>query len=312
MSALTVNSKFNQLRFAQQKVVEIVESTSKSGVFVLPPGAGKTACILKSSLREPSLILCNNVAVARQIRREFLKETNLTPNQVACSPSEELNASTIVLICTYQRLAQTEDKMSACTLSIMSSIRTNCWRLLILDEVHKTKAMTFSALIRNIRPYFKRLLGFTGTIVGNTLDGPLGAEANILYRFAWKKQAEDGSGAEMRFFRVDCQSSVKFDLAIDTLKNGAFTSQEAINIQKIIPEKLEALAIITKTFGLLGRTGLVFCDKLFTLKVCSRLLGANWQCVSSETALSQRESYYKALSEGRLSGIIATSVLETG
>jgi len=177
----------------------------RSGIIVLPCGAGKTltgitaACTIKKS----TLVVCTSQVSAEQWKREFLKWAVIQPSDILIFSSktisnkidlkkieflfskneEELKKKSMVLICTYTMLSYSRSRASEAE-RMIKFIKDHDWGLLLLDEVQVAPAQNFSKISEIVKTHCK--LGLTATLVRedgkiddlNFLVGPKLYEAN--------------------------------------------------------------------------------------------------------------------------------------
>lgn len=196
---------------------------ARSGIIVLPCGAGKTltgitaACTIKKSI----LVVCTSQVSAEQWKREFLKWSLIKSNNVKIFTSsttklkenddffQSLNRSkAMVLICTYSMLSYSGDRAEK-TQMVMDFVHAHEWGLMLLDEVQVVPAQNFR-LITEIQAHCK--LGLTATLVREDgkiddlhfLIGPKLYEAN------WIDLQERGYLARAQCIEVWCEMTPRF------------------------------------------------------------------------------------------------------
>ncbi|MEN0062548.1 MAG: DNA repair helicase XPB [Myxococcota bacterium] len=132
-----------------------------SGVIVLPCGAGKTlvgiGAMIRTGMR--TLILCTGQTALRQWKREILRSTTLTEDQVGEYTSEVKQLRPVTLT-TYQILTWRPDQHSAP--AHFPLFHRENWGLIVYDEVHLLPAPIFreTAMLQA-----RRRLGLTATLV---------------------------------------------------------------------------------------------------------------------------------------------------
>ena len=168
----------------------------RSGIIVLPCGAGKTlvgitaACTVKKGV----VILCTSSMSVVQWRNEFLKWSNISPNDIAIFTSdhkERFTGPTGIVVSTYSMVTQTRSR-SYDAQKMMDFLGSKEWGLMILDEVHVVPASIFRKATDDIKSHAK--LGLTATLLReddkitdlNFLIGPKLYEAN------WMELADQG------------------------------------------------------------------------------------------------------------------------
>jgi hypothetical protein len=138
-----------QIRPYQEKSLSKMFSNgrARSGIIVLPCGAGKTlvgitAC---STIRKSTLIYCTTGVAVDQWKKQVLLWTGL-PERYVCqftaSHKECPSTEACVVITTYNMVAY-QGSRAKDTEKMMKMITTHEWGLVILDEVHVAPASQF-------------------------------------------------------------------------------------------------------------------------------------------------------------------------
>ena len=187
---------------------------ARSGIIVLPCGAGKTlvgitaACTIKKGI----VILCTSSMSVVQWRNEFLKWSNISPNDIAIFTSdhkEKFSGSTGIIVSTYSMVTQSRSR-SYDAQKMMDFLTGREWGLMILDEVHVVPASIFRKVTHSLSTHSK--LGLTATLLReddkitdlNFLIGPKLYEAN------WMELAEQGHIAKVQCAEVWCPMTTEF------------------------------------------------------------------------------------------------------
>ncbi len=161
-----------------------------SGVIVLPCGAGKTVVGVASMVRlgMRTLIMCTGHTALQQWKREILRRTRLTEDQVGEFSGQKREIKAVTLT-TYQLLTWRPEKHAAP--AHFGLFHEANWGLIIYDEVHLLPAPIFreAAYLQA-----RRRLGLTATLVRED-----GREADVFalvgpkrYDLPWKKLEQQG------------------------------------------------------------------------------------------------------------------------
>ncbi|KAJ1828059.1 DNA repair helicase RAD25 [Coemansia sp. RSA 2599] len=187
---------------------------ARSGIIVLPCGAGKTlvgitaACTIKKSI----LCLCTSTVSVMQWKQQFMQWSTIKEEQIALFTREEkerFKGDAGLVISTFTMVAN-EGKRSYATEKMMKFITEREWGMLLLDEVHVVPANMFRKVVSNIAAHSK--LGLTATLVRedekiddlNFLIGPKLYEAN------WMDLANKGHIAKVKCAEVWCNMTPEF------------------------------------------------------------------------------------------------------
>ncbi|KAJ3140914.1 hypothetical protein HK100_008278 [Physocladia obscura] len=189
---------------------------ARSGIIVLPCGAGKTlvgvtaACTIKKRV----LVLCTSAVSVEQWAREFKSWANVKDGDVAKFTSQHKELVRLpndngILISTYT-MVTFSNKRAYDAQKMMDYICSREWGLLLLDEVHVVPADMFRKVLTIVAAHCK--LGLTATLVReddkignlNYLIGPKLYEAN------WLDLAKKGHIANVRCSEVWCTMTKEF------------------------------------------------------------------------------------------------------
>jgi len=166
-------------------------SRARSGVIVLPCGAGKTIVGITAvtMIKKTSLVICNSTVSVEQWRKQFIKWSNINPNKIRSFIAGQYSGletcTSDIIVTTYSMISfgGQRAKLSA---SLLNEIKSREWGIVILDEVHIVPANVFRKVLGIIKTHCK--LGLTATLlredrkVGDIgfLIGPKLYEANWL------------------------------------------------------------------------------------------------------------------------------------
>ncbi|KIW07000.1 uncharacterized protein PV09_01895 [Verruconis gallopava] len=266
---------------------------ARSGIIVLPCGAGKTlvgitaACTVKKGI----IVLCTSTMSVTQWRNEFLNWTNINPEDIACFTRHEKQRfprDTGVLITNYTMISmgrgedddgeastaakkgpgQDKRRMAHDTKRVIDFIRNREWGLMILDEVHVVPAEMFSKVTYRVKAHTK--LGLTATLLReddkitelNFLIGPKLFEAN------WQELSEQGHIARVQCAEVWCPMTSEF--YEEYLK--AKTPQQRLLLSTMNPRKFQACQFLIDYHEKRGDKIIVFSDNVYALKAyCDKM-----------------------------------------
>lgn len=163
LSATLPGGKTWSLRDYQREAIDAFHGgpLAGSGVIVLPCGAGKTLVGIGAMVRlgMRTLILCAGTTALHQWRREILRRTTLTEDQVGVYTAD-LKQLCPVTLTTYQILTWRPDQNS--TPPHMRLLSESPWGLVVYDEVHLLPAPVFR---ESAELQARRRLGLTATLV---------------------------------------------------------------------------------------------------------------------------------------------------
>lgn len=256
-----------QIRSYQEKSLSKMfgNGRAKSGIIVLPCGAGKTlvgitaACTIKKG----TVILCTSSMSVVQWRNEFLKWSNINPNDIAIFTSdhkEKFSRNTGIIVSTYSMVTQTRAR-SHDAQKMMDFITSREWGLMILDEVHVVPASIFRRVTHSIATHSK--LGLTATLLReddkirdlNFLIGPKLYEAN------WMELADQGHIAKVQCAEVWCPMTTEFYQ--EYLREG---SRRRALLYIMNPRKFQACQFLINYHESRGDKVIVFSDNVYALE----------------------------------------------
>ena len=238
---------------------------ARSGIIVLPCGAGKTLVGITAActIRKGIVILCTSSMSVVQWRNEFLKWSNINPNDIAIFTSdhkEKFSRNTGIIVSTYSMVTQTRSR-SYDAQKMMDFMQSREWGLMILDEVHVVPASIFRKVTHSIATHSK--LGLTATLLReddkitdlNFLIGPKLYEAN------WMELADQGHIAKVQCAEVWCPMTTEFYQ--EYLRE---TSRKRALLYIMNPRKFQACQFLINYHEKRGDKVIVFSDNVFALK----------------------------------------------
>jgi DNA excision repair protein ERCC-3 len=263
-----------QIRPYQEKSLSKMfgNGRAKSGIIVLPCGAGKTlvgitaACTIKKGI----IVLCTSSMSVVQWRQEFLKWSNINPDDIAVFTAESKNkfsGNTGIIVSTYSMVTNNRER-SHDSKKMMDFLQGREWGLMLLDEVHVVPAEVFRRVISSIKSHSK--LGLTATLLReddkishlNFLIGPKLFEAN------WMELSQQGHIAKVQCAEVWCPMPTEFYDEYLRAPSRLKRTLYAMN-----PRKFQACQYLINYHETRGDKIIVFSDELYSLKQYALKLG---------------------------------------
>ncbi|XP_016456350.1 general transcription and DNA repair factor IIH helicase/translocase subunit XPB1-like [Nicotiana tabacum] len=241
---------------------------ARSGIIVLPCGAGKSLVGVSAATRIKKSCLClaTNAVSVDQWAYQFRLWSTIRDEQICrfTADSKEQFRRDIaagVVVTTYNMIAF-GGKRSEESDKLIEEIRNREWGLLLLDEVHVVPAQMFRKVISLTKSHCK--LGLTATLVRederitdlNFLIGPKLYEAN------WSDLAKGGFIANVQCAEVWCPMTKEF--FAEYLKQENQRKRQALYVMN--PNKFRACEFLIR-FHEQQRADkiIVFSDNLFAL-----------------------------------------------
>jgi DNA repair helicase rad25 len=245
---------------------------ARSGIIVLPCGAGKTlvgitaACTIRKSV----IVLCTSSVSVMQWRQQFLQWCTIQPENVAVFTSENKEMFTSeagLVVSTYSMVANTRNR-SHDSQKVMDFLKSREWGFIILDEVHVVPAAMFRRVVTTIAAHAK--LGLTATLVReddkisdlNFLIGPKLYEAN------WMDLAQKGHIANVQCAEVWCPMTSEFYQ--EYLRESA---RKRMLLYIMNPTKFQACQFLIHYHEKRGDKIIVFSDNVYALQEYALKLG---------------------------------------
>lgn len=258
---------------------------ARSGIIVLPCGAGKTlvgitaACTIKKSV----LIICNSAMSVVQWRTEFLKWSNINSSDIAlftADHKERFKGPAGIVITNYTMMGKTTDRAFD-TQKVMDFLVNREFGLMILDEVHVAPANIFRKVTSSILSHAK--LGLTATLLReddkikdlNFLIGPKLYEAN------WMELANEGHIARVQCAEVWCPMPSEFYREYLNV-----SSRRKMLLYTMNPKKFQACQFLVNYHESRGDKIIVFSDNVYALQQYAKRLGRAF--IFGETSQQER------------------------
>jgi len=265
---------------------------ARSGIVVLPCGAGKTLVGITAAQRigRSTIVLCNNNAAAEQWRRSFIEFTDVPEKRLkifhAGSKPEKL-PDPCILITTYTILGdrrpvggvEATGHQAMATKHVLDQIcgspnSPREWSLMILDEVHMSPARMFRTVMDKCKAQCK--LGLTATLVRE--DDKIGELSYLigpkLHEADWTELAAQNHLATVECFEVWCMMEGNHMRELlnrsDLPKSWEMGGQKLLSIMN--PNKFRAAEFLLRKHEKLGDKVLIFSDNIHSLKTYCTLL----------------------------------------
>jgi DNA excision repair protein ERCC-3 len=263
------------IRHYQEKALHKMfgNGRARSGIIVLPCGSGKTlvgitaACTVKKGV----IVLCTSAMSVVQWRTEFLRWSNVNPDDIAvftADHKDKFTGNTGIIISTYSMVTQSKGR-SYDSQKVMDFIESREWGLMILDEVHVVPAEMFKKVTFKVKAHTK--LGLTATLLReddkiqdlNFLIGPKLYEAN------WQELSEEGHIAKVQCAEVWCPMTTEF--YSEYLK--ASSGNKRVLLFTMNPRKFQACQFLINYHEKRGDKVIVFSDNVYALEKYAVKLG---------------------------------------
>ncbi|XP_052809382.1 general transcription and DNA repair factor IIH helicase subunit XPB-like [Mya arenaria] len=237
---------------------------ARSGVIVLPCGAGKTLVGVTAActVRKRCLCLATSGVAVEQWRSQF-KMWSTADDSMICrftSDAKDKPIGSSICISTYSMLAHST-KRSWEAEKVMEWMKSQEWGIMILDEVQTIPAKMFRRVLTIVNAHCK--LGLTATLVReddkiadlNFLIGPKLYEAN------WMELQNLGFIARVQCAEVWCPMTPEFYREYLTTKQ-----QRKLLLYGMNPNKFRACQYLIRYHERRNDKIIVFSDNVFALK----------------------------------------------
>jgi DNA excision repair protein ERCC-3 len=245
---------------------------ARSGIIVLPCGAGKTltGVTAAQTIKKSCVCLATNAVSVLQWKYQFQKWTNIPDDRISVFTSdqkESLHPDACVLVTTYTMISYS-GKRSEESQKVMDQITGREWGILLMDEVHVVPAKMFRRVIGSVKAHTR--LGLTATLVReddlisdlNFLIGPKLYEAN------WMDLTAQGYLANVQCVEVWCPMSGSF------MKEYLMASNARLKqcLYVLNPNKLRCVEFLVRFHEERGDKIIVFSDLVYSLKLYAEML----------------------------------------
>ena len=244
---------------------------ARSGIIVLPCGAGKTltGVTAAQTIKKSVVCLCTNAVSVLQWKHQFQLWTNIPDEHIAVFTSDRKDTikDPCVLVTTYTMISYS-GRRSAQSQEIMDIITSREWGLLLMDEVHVVPAKMFRRVIGSVKAHCR--LGLTATLVReddlisdlNFLIGPKLYEAN------WMDLTAQGYLANVQCVEVWCPMTGPF------MKEYLMAANSRLKqlLYVMNPSKLRAAEFLMRFHEARGDKIIIFADLVYSLKLYAKML----------------------------------------
>ncbi|CAJ1946281.1 unnamed protein product [Cylindrotheca closterium] len=245
---------------------------ARSGIIVLPCGAGKTltGVTAAQTIKKSCVCLATNAVSVLQWKHQFQKWTNIPDDRICVFTSDQkdkIHPEACVLVTTYTMISYS-GKRSEQSQKIMDQITGKEWGLLLMDEVHVVPAKMFRRVIGSVKAHCR--LGLTATLVReddlisdlNFLIGPKLYEAN------WMDLTAQGYLANVQCVEVWCPMTGPF------MKEYLMATNARLKqlLYVMNPSKLRAVEYLVRFHEERGDKIIVFSDLVYSLKLYAEML----------------------------------------
>ncbi|XP_028403832.1 general transcription and DNA repair factor IIH helicase subunit XPB-like [Dendronephthya gigantea] len=237
---------------------------ARSGVIVLPCGAGKTLVGVTAActVRKRCIVLCTSGVAVEQWRSQFKLWSTVEDRHIYCftADSKSKPGGCSIAISTYSMISHS-GKRSWEAEQVMNFLQGQEWGLMLLDEVHTIPARQFRRVLTAIQAHCK--LGLTATLVReddkiqdlNFLIGPKLYEAN------WMELQDNGFIARVQCAEVWCPMTPEFYREYLNMR-----SRKRKLLYVMNPNKYRTCEFLVKYHERRNDKVIVFSDNVFALK----------------------------------------------
>ncbi|EFC41711.1 predicted protein [Naegleria gruberi] len=311
-SSLVIDLKpTTTIRSYQEKSLNKMFSNgrARSGIIVLPCGAGKTlvGVTAASTIKKHTLVLCINTVSVFQWKNQFRLWSTIdddsilvhTSQQKATLPKDPNKA--VVLITTYSMISF-KGRRSEESKQMMEYIENREWGLLMFDEVQVYPADSFRA--SHLKAHCK--LGLTATLLRednkqedlNFLIGPKLYEAN------WLDLQKKGHLANVQCVEVWCPMTAEF---YAEYLSSNYAKQSLYYVMN--PNKFRACEFLIRYHEKHGDKIIVFSDNTFTLEQYAIKLKLPY--IYGKTRESERLDVLNRFKSGNFNTVFLSKVGDT-
>ena len=277
---------------------------AKSGIIVLPCGAGKTlvGITVVSTIDKPAVIVCNSVEPVKQWQAQFKKWTTINPNIVITLTSGEkklLPDGPCIIITTYGMLTANSNRSERAK-RVIEQIKTRDWGILVMDEVQEAAAKTFRNVTELVHAHTR--LGLTATMVRE--DGKIEDLKYLvgpkLYEANWIELSESGYLARVKCYEITVPMTAAFYKEYIRLTKNTDKETDDRFLSYITsaanPNKMNVLDDLLQFHESRGDKILVFCDYVALINTLASRF--NRAVITGEVTNNERTMLFNKFKNG--------------
>lgn len=246
---------------------------ARSGVIVLPCGAGKTlvGIVATATIKKSTLIVCINNLSVTQWYAQFRLWTTIPARNLLQLTSKKrdllLPNEACVLFTTYAMISMPRNR-SEKSQEIMDMIKQREWGLLLLDEVHVGAADSFRKVTTETKSHCK--IGLTATLLreDEKVDDLLFLVGPKLYEANWTDLQDLGYLANVKCAEIICDMTPEFFLAYLNETD----AQRQMRYACMNPNKFRACEFLVRYHEMRGDKIIVFSDDIPAIATYANLL----------------------------------------
>ena len=245
---------------------------ARSGIIVLPCGAGKTltGVTAAQTIKKSVVCLCTNAVSVLQWKYQFKLWTNIPEERISCFTSDKkdpIHPDGCLLITTYTMISY-GGRRSAQSAEVMNAIQSREWGLMLMDEVHVVPAKMFRRVVGSVKAHCR--LGLTATLVR---EDDLISDLNFfigpkLYEANWMDLTAQGYLANVQCVEVWCPMTAP--LMTEYLSAANARLKQLLYVMN--PSKLRAVEFLVRFHEERGDKIIVFSDLVYSLKMYADML----------------------------------------
>lgn len=266
-----------RIRSYQEKALNriFVKNRARSGIVVLPCGAGKTLlgiCCM-TQMRKHTLIICINNMTVNQWCNQITFFTEIDRSRIFKFISEENQkneppdlTSPCIVVSTYTMISRNDELRGAWAKKFMEKISAIEWGLLLLDEVQVAPAEMFKrAFLTKTKSHTK--IGLTATLVreDNKIEDLLFYIGPKLYEESWIELTKQGFLASCRCIEIRTKMPEMFKREYEIKREGDFARNLGMYLYTANPNKFIVLQYLITLHRAMGHKILIFIDTIDVL-----------------------------------------------
>ncbi|KAI0980691.1 hypothetical protein GJ496_001482 [Pomphorhynchus laevis] len=196
---------------------------ARSGIIVLPCGAGKTlvGVTVTCTINKRTLVLCNSGVSVEQWKEQFKTWSTINDSKICrfTADSRDKPIGSSICISTYSMISHTQRRSYEAE-KVMDWLKTQEWGLMLLDEVHTIPAKMFRRVLTIVQSHYLNFLIGPKLFEANWLElQNKGYLARVLCAEVWCPMVPI-------FFREYCESKARGKLLLAVMNPNKFRTCE--------------------------------------------------------------------------------------